>query len=208
MIRSHQHQCKIHIQSILLRPQLSSAAPTSDPAPEVVQSELTAVPDPDPDNFTPSPTSPLCLGKNCTTRRSPPLIFDHFSHLKSCIAFAFHTCSSCSSLPILSFWALLLLWGDCLVSTVEGLDNLGLTSGGPGFFPSLQRQMESQLLADPEMMRRVLGSPFVQSALSNSSPQLTRQLILSNPQIQQLLQTNPEVGDLLNNADVITQVVI
>ncbi|XP_070761235.1 ubiquilin-1-like [Enoplosus armatus] len=135
---------------MIQRPQHSSATPTSDPASEVVQSELTAVLDPDPDNFTPSPTSPFCL--------------------------------------------------------VEGLDSLGLTNSGRGFFPALQRQMESQLLADPEMMRRVLGSPFVQSTLSNSSPQLTRQLILSNPQIQQLLQTNPEVGDVLNNADVITQV--
>ncbi|CAK6950532.1 LOW QUALITY PROTEIN: ubiquilin-1-like [Scomber scombrus] len=89
---------------------------------------------------------------------------------------------------------------------VEGLDSLGLTNDGPGFFPALQRQMERQLLADPEMMRHVLGSPFVQSTLSNSSPQLTRQLILSSPQIQQLLQTNPEVGDMLNNTDVVTQV--
>ncbi|XP_044052153.1 ubiquilin-1-like isoform X2 [Siniperca chuatsi] len=122
----------------------------SDPAPDEVQSELTAVLDPDPDNSTPSPTSPLCL--------------------------------------------------------VEGLDSLGLTNSGRGFFPALQRQMESQLLADPQIMCHVLGSPFVQSTLSTSSPQLTRQLILSNPQIQQLLQTNPEVGDILNNADVITQV--
>ncbi|XP_070689392.1 ubiquilin-1-like [Pempheris klunzingeri] len=89
---------------------------------------------------------------------------------------------------------------------VEGLDSLGLTNSGPGFFPALQRQMESQLLADPEMLRRVLGSPFVQSTLSNSSPQLTRQLILCNPQIQQLLQANPEVGDMLNNADIISEV--
>lgn len=89
---------------------------------------------------------------------------------------------------------------------MEGLDSLGLTNNGPGFFPTLQRQMESQLLADPEMMRHVLGSAFVRSTLSTSSPQLTRQLILSNPQIQQLLQTNPEVGDMLNNADVIAQV--
>lgn len=67
--------------------------------------------------------------------------------------------------------------------------------------------MERQLLADPEIMRHVLGSPFVQSTLSNSSPQLTRQLILSSPQIQQLLQTNSEeVGDMLNNTDVVTQV--
>ncbi|XP_034090870.1 ubiquilin-1-like isoform X2 [Gymnodraco acuticeps] len=83
---------------------------------------------------------------------------------------------------------------------VEGLDNFGQTNSGPGFFSSLQRQM------DPEMLHRVLGSPFVQTTLSTSSPQLTRQLILSNPQIHQLVQTNPEVGDMLNNADVITQV--
>ncbi|XP_010794991.1 ubiquilin-1 [Notothenia coriiceps] len=89
---------------------------------------------------------------------------------------------------------------------VEGLDNFGQTNSEPGFFSSLQRQMESQLLADPEMLHRVLGSPFVQTTLSTSSPQLTRQLILSNPQIHQLVQTNPEVGDMLNNADVITQV--
>ncbi|XP_036954879.1 ubiquilin-1-like isoform X2 [Acanthopagrus latus] len=132
---------------MIQRPQHSSAAPTSDPAPEPLRSEL---PSSDPDNFTPSPTSPLCL--------------------------------------------------------VEGLDSLGLTNSGPGFFTAIQRQMESQLLADPEMMRCILGSRFVQSALSSSSPQLTRQLILSNPQIQQLLPTNPEVGDVLNNADVISQV--
>ncbi|XP_073323091.1 ubiquilin-1-like [Pagrus major] len=131
---------------MIQRPQHSSAAPTSDSAPEM----LTVLPNPDPDNFTPSPTSPLCL--------------------------------------------------------VEGLDSLGLTNSGPGFFTAIQRQMESQLLADPETMRCILGSRFVQSTLSSSSPQLTRQLILSNPQIQQLLPTNPEVGDMLNNADVISQV--
>lgn len=59
----------------LLRPQHSSAAPTSDPAPETLQSELRVLPSPDPDNFTPSPTSPLCLGENCTTQKlTSPLI--------------------------------------------------------------------------------------------------------------------------------------
>ncbi|KAK9522845.1 hypothetical protein VZT92_019286 [Zoarces viviparus] len=135
---------------MIQRPQHPSAAPTCDPAPEMVQSEPTAVLDPDPESFTPSPTSPLCL--------------------------------------------------------VECLDSLGLTNSVPGFFPALQHQMERQLLADPEMMRSVVGSPFVQRTLSSSSPQLTRQLILSSPQIQQLLQTNPEVGDMLNNADIITEV--
>ncbi|XP_030593860.1 ubiquilin-1 [Archocentrus centrarchus] len=123
---------------VIQRPQHSSASPSTDP-------EL----DPEPDNITPSPTSPLCL--------------------------------------------------------VEGLDSLTLENSETSFFPALQRQMENRLLADPEMMRRLLGSPFVQSTLSTSSPQLIRQLILSNPQIQQLLQTNPEVEDMLNNKDVITQ---
>lgn len=93
-----------------------------------------------------------------------------------------------------------------LVSVVEGLDSLVLEDSGTSFFPELQRQMENRLLADPEMMHRLLGSPFVQSTLSTSSPQLIRKLILSNPQIQQLLQTNPEVEDMLNDKDVITQV--
>lgn len=89
---------------------------------------------------------------------------------------------------------------------MEGLESLGLTNNGPGFFPALQQQMEKQLLSDPEMMHCVLRSPLVQSTLSTSSPQVTRQLILSNPQVQQLLETNPEVGDMLNNTDIITQV--
>ncbi|XP_016886113.1 ubiquilin-1 isoform X1 [Cynoglossus semilaevis] len=89
---------------------------------------------------------------------------------------------------------------------VEGLDDLCMPNSGPGFFPAIQHQMEQQLLGDPEMMRRLVGSPLVQSTLSMSSPQITKQLILSNPQIQQLLETNPEIGDTLNNTDIITQV--
>ncbi|XP_005722441.1 ubiquilin-2 [Pundamilia nyererei] len=124
--------------SMIQRPQHSSAPPPTDP-------DL----HPEPDNITPSPTSPLCL--------------------------------------------------------VEGLDSLVLEDSGTSFFPELQRQMENRFLVDPEMMHRLLGSPFVQSTLSTSSPQLIRKLILSNPQIQQLLQTNPEVEDMLNDKDVITQ---
>ncbi|KAG7223457.1 hypothetical protein INR49_015561 [Caranx melampygus] len=109
------------VEFLPLRPQRSSAASTSDPASDTVQSDLTDVLDSDHDMLTPSPTSPLCL--------------------------------------------------------VEGLESLGLTNNGPGFFPALQRQMEKQLLSDPEMMR-----------------------------FQQLLETNPEVEDMLNNTDIITQV--
>ncbi|KAK2837175.1 hypothetical protein Q5P01_014387 [Channa striata] len=86
---------------------------------------------------------------------------------------------------------------------VEGLDNFGLTNSGPGFFPSIQRQTEKQLLADPEMLCWVLSSPLMPSSLSSSSPELNRQLIPSNSRIQELLEKNPEV---LNNTDGITQV--
>ncbi|XP_034452130.1 ubiquilin-1-like [Hippoglossus hippoglossus] len=130
---------------MIRRPQCSSAA--ADLSSETIHQELTDVLDPDHDNLTPSPISPLCL-----------------------------------------------------------VDSLGLATGESGFFPALQHQMEKQLLDNPEMMRRVLGSPLVQSILSTSSPQITRQLILSNPQIQNLLETNPEVGDMLNNTDIITEV--
>ncbi|KAM3867471.1 ubiquilin-1-like [Diretmus argenteus] len=142
-------QIQIDYQYFSLRPQHSSAPPTSDTSEKVQSAEITPVLDPSTDDLTPSPTSPFYL--------------------------------------------------------VQGLDSLGLTTSGPGFFPSLQHHMERQLLSDPEMLCRVLGSPLVQSTLSTSSPQLTRQLILSNPQTQQLLQTNPEVGDMLNDPDVVTQ---
>lgn len=101
---------------------------------------------------------------------------------------------------------MLLFFCSDLGPVVGGLDSLGLATLAPGFFPALQHQMEKQLLDDPVVMRRVLGSPLVQSTLSTSSPQITRQLIVSNPQIQQLLETNAEVGDMLNNTDIITQV--
>ncbi|KAK5613260.1 hypothetical protein CRENBAI_024848 [Crenichthys baileyi] len=89
---------------------------------------------------------------------------------------------------------------------VTDLDSLGLENSQSSFFTALPSQMESQLLSDPEMMCCVLASPLVQNTLCTSRPQLTRQLILSNPQIQQLPKTNPEVEDTLDNYDVKKQV--
>lgn len=79
---------------------------------------------------------------------------------------------------------------------MEGLDIGGLTNSGPDLLPALQLQMESQLPADTGMRCRVTGSQFMQSSLS-------RQLILSNAQIQ---QTNPQADDRLGNANAISQV--
>ncbi|XP_072289018.1 ubiquilin-2-like [Eucyclogobius newberryi] len=107
--------------------------------------------------------------------------------------------------------ALLDAEGDALTPTsplflVEGLDSLGLSHTGPGLFSLLQSQMERQLLSSPEMMHSVLGSSFVQSSLCGAGPGLVPTLILSNPQIQQLLQTNPELEDEINDPELIAEV--
>jgi len=41
-----------------------------------------------------------------------------------------------------------------------------------------------------------------------SNPDLIRQMILSNPQMQQLIERNPEISHILNNPDLMRQVLI
>ncbi|KAG7261294.1 hypothetical protein CRUP_019958, partial [Coryphaenoides rupestris] len=89
---------------------------------------------------------------------------------------------------------------------VEELGSWGPSFSDPGFFRPLQSQMERQLLSDPEMVSRLLGTPLVRGALSASNPQLTRQLLRSNPLTLRLLQTNPEMADMLDDPDVIAEV--
>ncbi|KAM4745224.1 LOW QUALITY PROTEIN: ubiquilin-1-like [Anableps anableps] len=89
---------------------------------------------------------------------------------------------------------------------VESLGSAGLENSRSSLFTDLQSQVRSQILSDPELMPCVLASPLVQNTICTSSPQLTTQLILSNPQIQELLKTNSEVEDMLNDSDVIKQV--
>jgi ubiquilin len=68
-----------------------------------------------------------------------------------------------------------------------GLPNMasmggGLGGGGLGNLG----QMQQELMANPEMMRNILDSPFVQGLLSN--PDIIRNMLGSNPQIQQLME--------------------
>ncbi|MGH0178775.1 UNVERIFIED_CONTAM: hypothetical protein FKN15_018127 [Acipenser sinensis] len=53
------------------------------------------------------------------------------------------------------------------------------------------------------MMAQIMENPLVQSMLSN--PDLMRQLIVANPQMQQLIQRNPEISHMLNNPDIMRQ---
>ena len=45
-----------------------------------------------------------------------------------------------------------------------------------------------QLMSNPEMMRQVLDNPMVQSMMQN--PDMMRNMIMSNPQMQQLMEVS------------------
>ncbi|XP_054895831.1 ubiquilin-1-like [Poeciliopsis prolifica] len=151
-LMSHLKEQKGSISLCMIRrPEPSFARTSSDSVSELVESELKAVPDPEP-NQTPTPTSPLC--------------------------------------------------------SAEGLDSLGSENSRSIFLTATWSKMESQLPSDLELMHFVLPSPLVHNALCTSSPQVTGQGSLSNPQIQQLLTTNSEVEDILNNPDAIEQVCV
>ncbi|KFO31306.1 Ubiquilin-1 [Fukomys damarensis] len=53
------------------------------------------------------------------------------------------------------------------------------------------------------MMVQIMEISFIQRMLSN--PDLIRQLIMANPQMQQLIQRNPEISHMLNNPDIMRQ---
>ncbi|RUS31928.1 hypothetical protein BC938DRAFT_476741 [Jimgerdemannia flammicorona] len=56
---------------------------------------------------------------------------------------------------------------------------------------------------DPEMMRQMMESPFMQSILNN--PELMRSMMMSNPQIRSMIERNPEVGHIINDPAFLRQ---
>lgn len=66
------------------------------------------------------------------------------------------------------------------------LNNLGSFGFGNANFAEVQAQMQQQLLSDPNAMRQMLDNPMVQSIMSN--PDLIRDIMMSNPQMQSLLE--------------------
>lgn len=64
-----------------------------------------------------------------------------------------------------------------------GLEALGLGSAN---FMELQQRMQRELLTNPDMLRQVMDNPLVQQLMND--PNNMRQLILSNPQMQELIE--------------------
>lgn len=69
------------------------------------------------------------------------------------------------------------------------LGNLGNFGLGNSNFAEVQNQMQQQIMQNPDMMRQMLDNPMVQSLMSN--PDIIREMMMSNPQMQSLV----EVGD-------------
>ncbi|CAN8063041.1 unnamed protein product [Agarophyton chilense] len=65
----------------------------------------------------------------------------------------------------------------------------------PGFPPGM----------DPERMMQMLDNPIMQQFMQNvlSNPQMFQSMIASNPQLQALQQSNPEMARMLQNPDVL-----
>ncbi|KAI9469991.1 MAG: hypothetical protein EXX96DRAFT_654389 [Benjaminiella poitrasii] len=56
---------------------------------------------------------------------------------------------------------------------------------------------------DPELMRQMMDSPFMQSMLNN--PEFVRSIIMSNPQMKTLVEQNPELGHVISDPAFLRQ---
>jgi len=74
--------------------------------------------------------------------------------------------------------------------------------GGLGGMGNMQ-QMQQQLMQDPEMMRRLLDSPMMESIVNN--PEMIETMMRMNPQMQQIMDSNPEIRHMFNNPQLIRQ---
>jgi len=83
---------------------------------------------------------------------------------------------------------------------LQGLEGLGMGSAN---FMELQQRLQQVLLSNPEMLRQVMNSPWVQQLMSN--PEDMRNLITSNPQMRELMEHNPEISHVLNNPEILRQ---
>ncbi|CAG7818393.1 unnamed protein product [Allacma fusca] len=89
-----------------------------------------------------------------------------------------------------------------------GLPNIGGLGlggglGGTGGLAEMHDRMQQELMSNPEALRQIMDSPFVQQIMS--SPDVIRTMLSANPQIQQLMERNPELTHVLNNPEIIRQ---
>jgi len=72
-----------------------------------------------------------------------------------------------------------------------------------GAFPPGAREMQQELLQNPEMARSLMNSPMMQNLMSN--PDLIRTMMDSNPQMREVLNSNPELRNLLDDPEMMSR---
>lgn len=92
------------------------------------------------------------------------------------------------------------------LSSLDGASSrVGGSAGGPGFgltLPEFQ-QVQQQLMQNPDLIREMMNMPTVQSLMNN--PELMRTLIMSNPQMSQIIDRNPDLAHILNDPGTLRQ---
>ncbi|KAL1188498.1 Ubiquitin domain-containing protein DSK2b [Cardamine amara subsp. amara] len=103
--------------------------------------------------------------------------------------------------------------------------NLGGASQGESLFPGLGfnplggganpmaglfgsapldlEQAQQQLAQNPNMVRDMMNTPAIQNLMNN--PEFMRSMIMSNPQMRELVDRNPELGHVLNDPSILRQ---
>ncbi|KAJ6759966.1 UBIQUITIN DOMAIN-CONTAINING PROTEIN DSK2A-RELATED [Salix purpurea] len=85
---------------------------------------------------------------------------------------------------------------------------LGSLSGGspPGLFgdglPELE-QVQQRLTQNPNMIREIMNTPAMQGLMNN--PELIRSMMMSNPQMREIMDRNPELAHVLNDPSILRQ---
>ncbi|KVI03001.1 Heat shock chaperonin-binding [Cynara cardunculus var. scolymus] len=92
--------------------------------------------------------------------------------------------------------------GASLFSTL-GLNGLGGNGGMSGAgLPELE-QIQQQLTQNPNMMRDIMDLPLVQNLMNN--PDVIRNMMMSNPQMRDIIDRNPELAHMLNDPAILRQ---
>ncbi|KAI0982386.1 hypothetical protein GJ496_006672 [Pomphorhynchus laevis] len=74
---------------------------------------------------------------------------------------------------------------------------------GNANFNEIQQNLFRTLQTDPNAIQNLLSNPMVQGLMSN--PELLRSIMLNNPQMQRVIEQNPEVSQFFNNPDFMRQ---
>uniref|UniRef100_A0A1J3I020 Ubiquitin domain-containing protein DSK2b n=1 Tax=Noccaea caerulescens TaxID=107243 RepID=A0A1J3I020_NOCCA len=87
-----------------------------------------------------------------------------------------------------------------------GFNPLGGGNAMSGLFgaglPDLE-QAQQQLAQNPNMIRDMMNTPAIQNIMNN--PEFMRSMIMSNPQMRELVDRNPELGHVLNDPSILRQ---